>query len=130
MIMYCSIDYWYCLQLSLRSRQQAGVYIFQKVLIYSLPILPHHYISSSSLFNFFPNFNFGWIVSLPKKQGICKNIYPCQQDMKKMALISFLLIIKICFMEEIYISKKKKRILWCFIADLELSLLKQITRTS
>ena len=30
-----------------------------------------------SLFNFFPNFNFGWIFSLPKKQGICKNIFPC-----------------------------------------------------
>ena len=30
-----------------------------------------------SLLNFFPNLNFGWIFSLPKKQGICKNIYPC-----------------------------------------------------
>ena len=28
------------------------------------------------LLNFFPNLNFGWTVSLPRKQVICKNIYP------------------------------------------------------
>ena len=61
------------------------VYIFQKVLISSLPILRHivkflPYIMNTllcSLFNLFPNFNFGWIVTLyPKSREIARIYIP------------------------------------------------------
>ena len=62
------------------STQHLQGYIFFKFLPYHFttpltffPISCTHYYCS--LINWFPNFNFGWIVSLPKKQGICKNIY-------------------------------------------------------
>ena len=62
----------------------SGVYIFSE----SVNFFPTHFTTSlnffpisctpvyCSLLNFFPNFNLGWIVSLSREQGICKNIYP------------------------------------------------------
>ena len=60
-----------------------GIYIFRNwlflaYLFYHLLKFLSHFMHSFLLFllNFFLNINFGWIVSLPKWQGICKNTYP------------------------------------------------------
>ena len=52
---------------------------FLPYLFYHIVKFLPHFTHTFFLFslNFFPNFNFGWLVSLPKKQGLCKNIYPC-----------------------------------------------------
>ena len=61
-----------------------GIYFSESRAYLFLPYLFHHTVKLFPhfmhtfwlfLLEFLPNFNFGWNVSLPKKQGICKNIY-------------------------------------------------------
>ena len=55
------------------------LFIFFSLLIFPLFhfFFPYFFFLLLFLLEFLPHFLERWIFSLPKKQGICKNVYPC-----------------------------------------------------
>ena len=68
-----SVDIWTRLAFNLYFSE--SVNFFPTYCTTSLNLSPISCKRFCSLLNFFPNFKCGWIVSLLKNQGICKNIY-------------------------------------------------------